>query len=170
MKPGQAVMSTRAMKARAAEIHDEWFRRDRKEKLRRERGEKLPPKERVPPYDTATGYLKRAVYEFVLDPAVAAGGYERLKTIVESERNAASRPVYVGENPFFWGFSLVFGHDDDFPRADRSKFAEQLLYASKHEVPARFLVGFLYQIGGHPRVLKQRSGGKVEGWELVPED
>jgi hypothetical protein len=45
-----------------------------------------------------------------------------------------------------------------------------MLYASKHEVPARFLVGFLYQIGGHPRVLKQRSGGKVEGWELVPED
>lgn len=78
--------------------------------------------------------------------------------------------MYIGENPFFWGFSLVFGHDDDFPRADRSKFAEQLLYASKHQVPARFLVGFLYQIGGHPRVLKQRSGGKVEGWELVPED
>lgn len=168
MKHGQAVMSRKAMKARAAEIHEEWYRRDRAEKSRRDSGEKLPPKERVPPYDAAPGYLKRAVYEFVMDPAVSADGHERLKAIVQSERNAVSRPGYIGENPFFWGFSLVFGHDDKFPRADRSKFAEQLLYASKHQVPARFLVGFLYQIGGHPRVLKQRSGGTVEGWEVAP--
>lgn len=150
------------MKAQAKAIHDEFY-------LRR-RQEKLPTKERVPPYDTAKGYLKRAVYKFVLDHAAETDGYARLKALVQAERKAVGRAKPVSENPFFWAFSFVFFDDDDFSGPDRSKFSEQLLYAYKHKVSERFLIGFLYQIGGHARVVKQRSGGKMEGWEIAPKD
>lgn len=135
----------------ATGIYNEWDRRRR-------------GKASFAPYDTAHSYLKRAVYDFVQDPDLSKNQYLGLKRLVVRERNDVSRAPAIEENPFFWGFLLVFADDESLARSDRSKFAAELLYAYKHDVPAELLVGFIYQVGGYARIRQKLKQGEMEAW------
>lgn len=135
----------------ATRIFDEWYRRHRSQVT-------------SPPYVTAHSYLKRAVYELVQAPALSRNQYLTLKRLVQKERGEVPKAPPIEENPFFWGFLLVFGDDSCLTRGDRSKFSTELLYARMHDVPAELLIGFIYQAGGYARISQQMKRGETEDW------
>ncbi|MFG6083647.1 hypothetical protein ACEUZ9_005368 [Paracoccus litorisediminis] len=117
-----------------------------------------------PPYDAAHSYLKRSVYELVKSFLKREDGYASLEKAVRAKRKIDSRAPSVQENPFFWGFLLVFADNDSLGRSERSKFADELLYAKKHRVSAKLLIGFIYQVGGYSRIRKKLRAGEMEEW------
>lgn len=145
------VSKSKLYLAKATAIYNEWERRREDHTV-------------SPPYATANGYLKRSVYELVQTLRLSSGGFGRLERLVRNERNVDPRVPDVLDNPFFWGFLLVFADDECVGRSERSKFAAELLYAHKHGVPAELLIGFIYQVGGYSRIQKKLKAGEMEGW------
>lgn len=128
----------------------------------------------LPPYETANGYLKRAVYAFT-------------QYLIKSKRiriieRAIDQAAYFGKNPrspdirvnpFYWVLVLMFPNDelklvagDDGPmfQQDRNRLGLQLLYAHIHNVPPEYLVGFLNQSGGPKRILARLKACQPEPW------
>jgi hypothetical protein len=98
------------------------------------------------PWDTKWGYLKCRVY--ALTRRLLAE--DRAQIIEQLVRSYSKEPrgVPFAQNPFYWALIAI-----DAPRfrmikrADRRRFANELLVAHQNDVPAMFLVGFLYQLG-----------------------
>lgn len=98
-----------------------------------------------PPWDNSRGYLRREVYRLVrlFDEL---GHAEAIKAIVV-QRGVPRSPSYE-ENKFHWGFLALESHPSTVLNPhERRLFANQLLYADRHEVPEVHLIGFIYQLG-----------------------
>lgn len=144
--------------AQGAAIHDEWEKR-----WRATHPQPATRPVAVPPYDKPNGYLKREVYRLVRR-CIAGGALETLKRIVAHDDSSSRPSAHNQVDPFYWGFMMVCGMDDRIRRQDRWKFANELLYAHRHDVPPELLVGFIYQIGSSDGLREKIRQGTTEVW------
>jgi len=135
--------------AQGAAIHDEWEGRLQAKAAK--------------PYDTPNGYLKREVYRLVRH-CIATQTVETLQALVADDDCSPRPTAYNKQDPFYWGLMFVFGMDRRVCRKTRERFANELLYAHKHNVPPELLVGFIYQIGNSNGLRKRILNAEMEEW------
>lgn len=121
---------------------------------------KLP---RLPPFDGKWGFLKREAYRLIRRQITEPGGHRTIKSIVRRWKREPREPSY-DDNPFYWGLLAIDPAQDILDQRDLTRFAHQLMYAHRHDVPAHFLVGFLYQSGSTAEVSRKLAEGQREPW------
>jgi len=156
---GTIRTTRRRLLAQGATIHDEWERRLKAQAELSVRDKRAPP----PPYDTANGYLKREVYRLVRR-CIAKQAVDLLQELVAKDDSSPKPTAYNEQDPFYWGFMFVCGMDKRVSRQARWRFANELLYAHKHNVPPELLVGFIYQIGKSDGLRERLRTGQMEEW------
>ena len=156
---GTARTVRRWLLERGAAIHDEWERRINTQPEPAVRDKRAPP----PPYDTANGYLKREVYRLVRR-CITKQVVDLLRELVAKDDSSPRPTAYNEQDPFYWGFMFVCGMDKRVSRQARWRFANELLYAHKHNVPPELLVGFIYQIGKSDGLRERLRNGHMEEW------
>lgn len=67
-------------------------------------------------------------------------------------------------NPFRWGLISLFEESDLITRNERRLFSAEMQYAHAHDVPARFFLGFISQLGTAGSIFKKVSSGQPEDW------
>lgn len=122
----------------------------------------------APPYSLANSRLKRAVYGMVRKH-IASDKMDLLKRVATSDQGELHPSQENQENPFYWGLFLLCGLDG-LTKSSRSRFAQELLYAHRHDVPKEHLIGFIYQIGSSKGLGKKLQDGKMEPWYKAKED
>lgn len=125
------------------------------------------------PYDSLNGYLKREVY-LMVKLYLLKGNEDQLRNAVIKnleENNVTFKSSQASQaNPFYWGLMSVLARPNKknkknpVRRQDLHKFSNELLYAHRHDVPSKFLVGFIYQIGNSDHLSKRLSEGTMEEW------
>lgn len=143
--------------AQGAAIHDGW------ERSINTQPEQAVRDEPAPPYDTPNGYLKREVYRLVRR-CIAKQAVDLLRELVQKDDSPPRPTAYNEQDPFYWGFMFVCGMDKRVSRQARWRFANELLYAHKHNVPPELLVGFIYQIGKSDGLRERLRTCQMEEW------
>lgn len=115
------------------------------------------------PTETATGYLKRSGYTLIRTYLDAALGGIIIDQVRKDGRVPKRSPTFE-ENPFHWGLLAIFADDSIISKDERRLFANQFLYAHRHNVPEHFLIGFLYQLGKTQQVFDHVRSGRREPW------
>lgn len=115
------------------------------------------------PTETATGYLKRSGYTLIRTYLDAARGGIIIDQVRKDGRVPKRGPTFE-ENPFHWGLLAIFADDSIISKDERRLFANQFLYAHRHNVPEHFLIGFLYQLGKTQQVFDHVRSGRRELW------
>jgi hypothetical protein len=118
---------------------------------------------RLSPHEGWIGFLKRHSYELIVH-YICHGDVRTFELAVRHEGRPLPAQVRIDENPFHYGLLALFpsGDDEMITRQDRSAFGLQMLYAYRHRVPSRLLVGFLYQSGSLPQIRDRLKSGYVE--------
>ncbi len=113
-------------------------------------------------YDAARGYVLRRVYRLALryQQAQQLG---RIEAIVQ-RRTGYVPVVPIDHNPFQWALAAVDPDAILFSRKHAVRLAKQLLYAARHKVPTRYLIGFLHQSGSSDDVVSKQERGEWEPW------
>ena len=151
----------RRLLTQGATIHSEW---ERRLKTQAELGVRDAP---IPPYDTPNSYLKREVYRLVRH-CIAKQAVDLLQELVAKDDSSPRPTAHNEQDPFYWGFMFVCGMDKRVSRQARWRFANELLYAHKHNVPPELLVGFIYQIGKSDGLRERLHTGRMEEWWASP--
>lgn len=128
-----------------------------------------------PPYDKIDAFLKREVYAFVLEQLKKPAEGSKLKQVLEDvifdhEKRLPANPSFSA-NPFHWAFSAL-QHEEQISldgvrslkRYQVSRFARQLEYAQRHDIPPDLLPGFLFQVGSPDEVYQKAGRHGHEGW------
>ena len=161
-------LTSALLSQRTSGIEEEWAKRldatQERFNLREGKKKRQQPKTPTPPYDKPNGYLKREVYRLVCD-CIADRKVRALQRKVATNDSSPRPSAHNEENPFYWGLLAVCGiNDPRVSRNNRSKFANELLYAHKHKVPADLLVGFIYQIGSSDGLRQRLVDEQTEEW------
>jgi len=154
---GTIIETRRWLLAQGAAIHDEWEKRLR---TQAQPGARQSP---VSPYDKPNGYMKREVYRLVRS-CLSRNAIDILQALVTEDDSLLRPTTYNDQDPFYWGFIFVCGMDKRISRQNRWRFANELLYAHKHNVPPKLLVGFIYQIGKSDGLRDRLLGDEMEEW------
>ena len=113
------------------------------------------------PQESSLGFLKRVSYaiiaRYIEDDRVVL-----FEQAIRREGRGLPSTVKLRDNPFYYGLLALFSSEHDLSRQDRSYFAQQMLYAYRHRVPSRFLVGFLYQVGSNITLRRKLGNNHVE--------
>lgn len=109
----------------------------------------------LPPWNTANGYLQREVYRLVrhFDRSGHGG------TIRNLVRDLGKEPQNLAfeQNIFHWGLLALEGPQGSMLNPQKRRlFANQMLYAHRHDVPELYLIGFIYQLGSQPLNIHER--------------
>lgn len=124
----------------------------------------LPPKGgAVSPNNALESVIKRGIYRLVNEINIKsqARSFER---VLEAEIEGAFTSRF-SENPYYWALrALSDGGEVEVKKSVISRYAQQLLYASKHNVPADLVIGFIYQVGGIQRIRTKLRKGELEDW------
>lgn len=120
------------------------------------------------PFERPVGQFKRLAYGLIKRTISEPGGHNVIKSIVHYINH--NGPSY-GSNPFY---SALLVMDEDrlelgnkhqaLDRRTLALFANEMLYADRHNVPPCLLLGFLYQIGKPARWMKKLKAGELEPW------
>ncbi|HEY6814895.1 MAG TPA: hypothetical protein VI168_05085 [Croceibacterium sp.] len=86
-----------------------------------------------------------------------------IKAIIQTWDREPAHLFYKG-NEFHWGLLAIDPHGEVLDAKRLSLLARQLTYADLHDVPAHFLIGFLYQSGPSVSVEKTLNAGTREPW------
>lgn len=151
------------------------------EKTLEELSRRRPLKRNLEPYERADQFLMRSVYRFVRSyrrrypddsgfvSLLAAMKGSREKDVVADRWNLTN--VDMTRNPFH---GVLFGLRDPVvdegghPELERTAAwatAQALLYADRHNVPERYLIGFIHQIGGKRSAAKKaKDPSQFEVW------
>lgn len=115
----------------------------------------------VSPFDSAMGYLKRESYRIIIHfiKIEETSFFER---VVRRDGRALTSRVKLDENPFHFGLLALFNGDDVLTRQDRSVFSMQMLYAYRHCIPPKLLIGFSYQSGSKDDIRRKLAEHYVE--------
>ncbi len=123
--------------------------------------------QKLMPSKRASKILMHDVYRLIRSYRRAGKMKKLEKFIVKRD----GRPVNVQawDNPYYLGFLLVFGlRSKEISNQNRSKYGQMLSYACLHEVPPRFLIGFLLQAGSYEVIRnKQKQNFIEEGFEKL---
>jgi hypothetical protein len=115
------------------------------------------------PTETASGYLKRSAYTLVRTYLMLELNQVIVRQVEKDGRVPRRGPTF-DQNPFHWGFLSIFVDDSSISKDERRLFANQLLYAHRHDVPEHFLIGFIYQLGKSQKIFDYVRLGKLESW------
>lgn len=126
------TLASRLFTRAADQITCDWIKRSKSDGL--------------PPAETATGYLKRSAYTLIRAYLDAGCGRIIIDQVRREGRIPKRGPAF-DVNPFHWGLLAIFADDSIVNKDERRLFANQFLYAYRHDVPEHFLIGFLYQLG-----------------------
>lgn len=114
------------------------------------------------PFDGPLGEFKRRAYSFLRPYIHTSGGHKTISNVLDhlaiSERRRSR-----DQNPFYLGL-LALDEYRDLSSSDLSRFAKQMLYADSNDVPACFLVGFVYQVGGPTKIAQRLKANFKEPW------
>jgi hypothetical protein len=147
-RPGKGPNPFRAFDEIADELIGEWEKRNTQ-------------KEKLSPYESANGFLKREAYR-IITHYLAHGRASFFEHVIRKDGRALTSRVHLEENPFHFGLLALFADDSVVTRQDRSLFASQMLYAYHHGVPPTFLIGFIYQAGSKEEIKRKLREGHVE--------
>ncbi|MDO7843769.1 hypothetical protein [Sphingomonas immobilis] len=106
---------------------------------------------KLTPFEASHSVVKRMAYEFVLQHR-ATSKFNWIEAAISDDRDEGRTiRTRFDDNHFhhvMFGLSkhIHFGNYS-ITKWNVSRFAKQLLYAERHEVPPEYLVGFLYQSG-----------------------
>lgn len=115
------------------------------------------------PFEGPIGTFKRSAYALIRDTLAKPGGLRTLKNI-ESSLDIESRSFSDRRNPFYLGL-LAFDENRKLLKPQELYlFANQMLYAHRHNVPAYFLIGFLYQTGKQRLIVQKVVNDVREAW------
>lgn len=106
------------------------------------------------PGNNAAGYLLKEAYRQTLK-LLRQGKFDALRNAVPPTFRPKGK---LAEIPFAWFLSLYFGRDGDIPKATRNRIrlhAIALSYAHQHNVPSKFVVGYILQVGGQKALAKE---------------
>jgi hypothetical protein len=68
-------------------------------------------------------------------------------------------------NPYYWALKAIWKDDEiGLKGSVISKYAKQLAYAARHNIPPELLIGFLYQVGGITKIANNLNSGSYEKW------
>lgn len=112
------------------------------------------------PYFEPYKAFKRKAYALIRRTRLEQGGGQLIKGIVRRYDVEPAHLHYKG-NEFHFGLLAIDPEDEVLDARKRSLLARQLTYAHLHDVPPKYLVGFLWQSGPTaeiPRKLKRKIG------------
>ncbi|WP_147367064.1 hypothetical protein [Aurantiacibacter zhengii] len=121
------------------------------------------PKKGPTPFESRWGSFKRQAYRLIRNTKSSQGGHKVIKSIVRSEDRIPAYLLYKG-NEFHWGLLAIDPHGVVLDAKRLSLISRQLKYADNHDVPAHYLVGFLYQSGASTSTAKKLALGACEPW------
>lgn len=90
-------------------------------------------------------------------PATKAAGYVRIKVyrLVRRLRRQGGDAFDLGRDPFAMALEYLFRSRGPITRADRNQIrliSMELNFADQQNVPSKYLVGFIHQVGGRKRI------------------
>ena len=131
----------------------------------REYGSRNETADKLSPFNSAEGYLKRECY-FLIKKFMTDNSASIKKLSCYSSRTA-KQPSYT-DNQFYWGLLAIDPAYAAIKERNLILYSRQLLYAHRHNVSSEFLVGFIYQ-SGSPRSLRVKldQRKREEEFELV---
>lgn len=147
-KIGSSMSAFQDFDAVVRQLLDEW-------KQRKQNPEPASPAE------SAAGYLKRECYRIIIH-YVTKGAAPFFEQVVRRDGRALTSRVKLEQNPFHFGMLALFSDDSVVSRQDRSTFAMQMLYAYRHSVHPKFLIGFIYQAGSKEDIRRKLAEGSIE--------
>lgn len=121
------------------------------------------PKKGTTPFDSRWGTFRRDAYRLIRTTKSSSGGHRVIKSVVRTFDRVPSKLLYNG-NEFNWGLRAIDPDEDVMDEKRLSLLALQLTYADIHEVPAHYLVGFLYQSGSSASTSRKLKAGLREPW------
>ena len=162
----------------AQEVENAWD--DLKTELRRyaQANSDDDVRKELSPYCKPESVIKRSIYKFVRSELRKDKGKVLDFQKVIEHNLLENRPIHISfeDNPFHWAmYDFIFG-DDDYKfnqggdekskskRYKVSRYGRYLQYAWRHEVPSRYLIGFLYQVGEAEVYRKAKDSEAYESW------
>lgn len=117
------------------------------------------------PFDSRSGRLRRFIYNLVLE-LKAEKKLSVIRSIVYSLDYEPTK-VNFSKNPFYWALYAAKGDGEvEITEKEMSRFATQMIYAERHNVPPELLIGFVYQQGNDQALAEKVRRGTSEGWRL----
>lgn len=115
------------------------------------------------PDEKPEAVIKVQVYQLVRELLI-----ERHRTDFENVlayKMESSPRVSFDANPYYWALKAIWKDGEIALKGNVvSKYAKQLVYADRHDIPPELLTGFLYQVGGIRRITNILKAGAYERW------
>ena len=127
-----------------------------------ERGHTEREGRKLPPADTALGFLKRGAY-LTIETFIEDRAIRTIEGIAKQTGRITTSTPAISENPFHWGLLAMFDANV-ITKEQRRLFASQLLYAHRHQVPECYLIGFIYQLGETSGIYEKVRTNRRETW------
>ena len=110
------------------------------------------------PYLNKRNTFKRQSYALIRSKLSDAGGHNVI-TAAARYLGCAPTNLYFSGNEFHYGLAVI-DQEKEILKAQRlSLLARQMTYAHLHDVPPRYLIGFLYQSGSSVSISKKLKEG-----------
>jgi len=113
------------------------------------------------PYENANGFLKRECYR-VICHFIERRAVRFFESVIRRDGNALSSVIKIADNPFHYGLTAMLVDQSVMTRNDKSLFSGQMVYAYRHSIPPRLLVGFIYQSGSNAELRRKLKAGTTE--------
>lgn len=115
------------------------------------------------PWEKHDSTVKSGVYDLVT--RLDKPQYRRSFEAVLGHRLTHEPRMRFSENPFYWALAaLVAENQLEIEKRFISRFACQMKYADRHQVPTEYLIGFIYQVGGIERIRNKLNRNEFEDW------
>lgn len=115
------------------------------------------------PYESPLGTFKRESYELLRRTIADEGKHNVIKSIVRRFKIEPAR-LHYADNPFHYGLLAIDPHRIVTKKRRLSLWSRQMAYANRHDVPAYFLLGFLWQSGSPNDISRKLKEGAREPW------
>ncbi len=99
---------------------------------------------KLSPVESATGYIKRAVYDLV---GKWTGPHSTLQDMLVAAGHRPARASALEGNPYHWVLLAIRRCGYEVVHTEMRRIANELEYANRHAVPVELVVGFLLQTG-----------------------
>lgn len=103
--------------------------------------------------ESPNSWFKREAYRMLRD-YVDRGKADYFVQAAKKEGHGRISPAALA-NPFNIGLMAMFTAEEPLTRGDRKVFADQMLYAYEHDVPAEFLVAFIGTAGSPAQIARK---------------
>ncbi len=125
------------------------------------------------PYDRSDSILKREVYRLVRDRRKTTA-FQDLDLSILEETEYLNKTFYVDiyKNPYYWilfALKCSFTSIDGFQlsKSNVTRYAQQLIYAERHDIDPDLIIGFLLQSGTLRQVCNKATEGTLEEWHPI---